>query len=550
MIIGKRNLTDAERAGAARLLATLLFAVLFSVGLIAAFSYGQPWDESTEIDIFLSNMKEYSARAGLKGEPAETLESLPVPRISESPEKDHGAAAYYAFFPVYLAARSSARNTMYAWHIYTFCIFFSGVWAVYLILRELFSHPLIPFGGMLSYFLTPRFFAEGHYNNKDIVFASILLWMLFFLIKSAKAPGWRYLVPYSCASAFLMNCRVSGLALWGLGFFFLVLYQVLRKKPGSVYGKAAAALLLSLLFYYALTPAGWGRPVQFLRYCLENAAHFGRWDRVVLFNGHMMQPAKYGLPYSYLPVWMLITVPEHVLALFMISCGLYGIRLIKAVSARLRRRPAPACHDRDFFLGMLLLFFWLPFLYLVCKSHTMVLYNGWRHCYFLYVPMILLSLYALEPLPGERARRNLSVRSALLSGILALGLLSVTADLIHYHPYEYVYFNRLGRASVSTDGFEGDYWNVSTLGVLRHFEEEYYRGEKLKVALMEDAGQGQARSLLNSDKVQIVEEKEADYYLFNYSGLHDRSVLEGYEPVSWIERGGSLISGVYVKTGN
>ena len=129
-------------------------------------------------------------------------------------------------------------------------------------------------------------------------------------------------------------------------------------------------------------------------------------------------------------------------------------------------------------------------------------------------------------------------------------LLSAAADLIYYHPYEYVYFNRLGRSLVSVEGFEGDYWNVSTIGVLRHFEDEYYRGTKLKVALMVDAGQGQARSLLNSDKVQIVEEEDADYFLFNYSALHDRSILVGYEPVSWIERGGSVISGVYVKTGN
>ena len=547
MIKKKRNPICNEKSGIMRLISVLLFAILFGISFMAVFSYGQPWDEQEEVGIFFSNMREYAVQAGLEDRISWFFEKYPVPRISESVEMDHGMAAYYALFPVYLMARLTAGAAMYVWHSYTFCIFFSGVIAVYLILRNLFSKPLIWFGGTLSYYLTPRFFAEGHYNSIDLVFVSFMLWMLYFLIRASRTMAWRYLVPYCFASAFLMNCRISGIAVWALGIFFVMVYQIIRRKRGIVYGKIAVSFFLSFLIYYALTPASWGRPVQFLQYCLENATHYSMWDHVVLFKGHMMQPAKNGLPYSYLPVWILITIPEHVLLLFALSCAVYGIRLMKRVSARFRNRPLPALSDSDFFAGMILLFFWLPFIYLVCKSHTLVLYNGWRHCYFLYVPVILHFMYVFESVPGDSVHSGFKAKKLLLCGVLVVGLTSVTMDMIHYHPYEYVYFNRLGRSLFSTDGFEGDYWNVSTLGTLRHFEDECYHGEKLKVALMVDAGMGQTESLLNSEKIQVVDEPEADYYLFNYSALHNRSVLDGYEPVSWIERRGSVISGIYVK---
>ena len=529
------------------MVAAILMIVMFCAGLSVTFSYGQPWDERVEVGILVSNIREYAAQTGLEERGAAFFSEYQVPKISEYIEKDHGMAAYYVFFPILAAMGFRQPATMYAWHVYSFLLFFSGVLAVFLILKELFSKPVIWFGGMLSYFMSPRFFAEGHYNNKDITFVSIMLWMLLFLIRAARTAGWKNLTIYAVFSAFLMNCKISGIAIWAFGSFFLLLYQLIRKRDIKTCSRILYGFLLSAVLYFALTPASWKQPVQFMKYCIENATHFARWNRVILFNGNMIQPAEKGLPYSYLPTWIMVTTPEHVLLLFAASCGAYVFRLVQRAFLCRQQRFLVKWEDKEYFAGMLMLLFWLPFAFLVFKSPTMVLYNGWRHCYFLYVPMILLFLYILEPTSGKKRRNESRIKKYLLYGLLSLGLISAAADLIYYHPYEYVYFNRCSRSVMSVEGFEGDYWNVSTLSVLRRFEDDYYQGEKLKVALMVNSGGGQTGSLLNSDKLQIVDAGEADYFLFNVSALHDRSVLDGYKFVSGVERAGAVISGVYVK---
>ena len=525
----------------------LFLAALFAAGVAGTFSYGQPWDEGLEKEILLSNLREYAVLTGWENR-VDALSSLDlVGRISESTERDHGMAAYYAFFPIYERMGDQTLVSMYAWHMYTFGISFVGAISVMLILKELYTSPLIWFAGTLSFFLTPRFFAESHYNNMDLTFISIILGMLLFLIRAAGNPSWKNLVPYAVFSGFLMNCRTPGIAIWAFGGFFLLAYQVIHHRPGKAIGKILGGFLLSVLFYYVLTPASWGDPVGFLKYCLENATHYTEWNKVIVYNGNMIQPAANGLPYSYLPKWILMTTPEHVLLLFAVSSIVYSIRLAGRVICVIRRDQVPVFTDRDYFAGMLLLLFWLPFAYLVYKSPSLVLYNGWRHCYFLYAPIILLFLYALDPESGIKKKKVSRMRVRLLSCVLILGLLSCAADLIHFHPYEYVYFNRIARNTLSVQGFEGDYWNVSVLGAVRHFEDEFYQGKKLKVALMVDAWGGQTETILNSEKLQIVSEAEADYFLFTTSALNNRMLTCGYKLVSGVEIDGYLISGVYTR---
>ena len=492
------RLTQPGRPGWIRWTAVLLLLIMFVAGIASTFSYGMAWDEGLEKEILLSNIREYAALFGQEHRVDVLIKSDLVGKISESVERDHGMAAYYAFFPVYAATDTQALASMYAWHIYTFCIYFIGVVAVMLILKELFNNPLIWFGGTLSYFLTPRFFAESHYNNMDLTFISIILGMLLFLIKAARKPTWKYLIPYAVFSGFLMNCRTPGIAVWAFCGFFLVAFQVIRHASGAAYGKIIGGFILSIVVYLMLTPAIWGNPIEFLQYCLENATHYTQWNRVIIYNGNMILPSENGLPYSYLPKWILMTVPEYIMALFACSCAVYGIHLVKRALRITKKQSVPAFSDKDYFTGMLLLLFWVPFLFLVFKSPTLVLYNGWRHCYFLYAPIILVFLYVLEP-EGNSKKRELKssrVRTSLLYGVLILGMSATTVDLIHYHPYEYVYFNRIARSTLDVRGFEGDYWNVSIIEAVRRFEEEFYQGEKLKVAFMVDAWGGQDEAIL------------------------------------------------------
>ena len=546
------QLTQSGKLRWIKWIAALLLLIMFAVGIATTFSYGMAWDEGLEKEILLSNIREYAALFHQEHKVDILIKSALVGKISESVERDHGMAAYYPFFPVYAAISSQPLASMYAWHIYTFCIFFIGVAAVMMILKELFSNPLIWFGGTLSYFLTPRFFAESHYNNMDLTFISIILGMLLFLIKTARNPSWKNLIPYAFFSGLLMNCRTPGIAVWAFCGFFLVAFQVIHRASCVTYVKILGGFILSIVVYLMLTPASWGNPIEFLQYCLDNATHYTQWDKVIMYNGNMIQPGLNGLPYSYLPKWILMTVPEYVVMLFACSCATFGIQLAKRALRIVKKQSVPPLGDKDYFTGMLLLLFWMPFLFLVCQSPTLVLYNGWRHCYFLYAPIILVFLYTLEPDGNSNRRAFISsrIRKPLLCGVLILGMLTTTVDLIHFHPYEYVYFNRIARSTLDIQGFEGDYWNVSVIEAARRFEAEHYQGKKLKVALMVDAWGGQEEAILNSDKLQIVDGPEADYYLFTTLALNNKLLTQGFKLISGVEIDGYLISGVYVGEGD
>ena len=547
------KLKTAEKSARLKCFAVLMLIIMFASGLATTFSYGQTWDERTERVILLSNIREVLARIGRE----DMVISLPCgersQRISESVDKDHGMAAYYGFFPIYATMKSQTYELLYSWHIYTFCVFFLGVISVLLILKELFGKPLIWFGGTLSYFLTPRFFAESHYNNLDLTFVTFILLTFLFFIRSARKPTWKYLIPYALLSGFLMNCRIPGIAIWFFFSSFLLLFQVIRKRPAAAYRKIIISCFLSFLAYYILTPASWDHPIEFLQFCLDNATHYTGWDKWIPYNGNMIQPAVNGLPYSYLPKWILMTTPEYILILFACSCFAYGIHMFRKIKQLYgEKKSLFIFSDKDYFTGILLLLFWLPFVYLVIKSPSLVLYNGWRHCYFLYAPITLFFLYALDVDAVAKTRKPYRIRKVSLPCVLVLGLVLNTADLFHFHPYEYVYFNRTTRSMVDVTEFEGDYWNVSVIGTLHHFVEEFYRGETLKVALMSDAVWGQTPSMLSNEKLQIVAESEADYYLINTSALpvEDRFLANEFELVYGTEIDGYLISGIYVLPAN
>ena len=533
---------DLARRRQRSLLTAVLFVMLFLVGLAATFSYGKPWDENIDVGNVMTNIRGYAAVVGLEEQARALTEGFHEAKIVEYVDRDHGMASYYGFFPIYLFTGFRTTETVYAWHIYTWVIFFSGVVAVYLFLKELFTSPVIWFGGMASFYLSPRFFAEGHYNNKDIVLAVLLIWMLYFLVRTARYGKWRDGILYAFFSALVMNCRIAGIPMWGAGAFFLALYRLLKRKKEG-WSAVVGGLLLSPVFWFVLTPAAWGNPIGLIQYSLEHSTHYGRWNRVIMFSGNLIRPAEYGVPRSYLAKWLLMTIPEHVLLLFGLSCAVCLFRLAKRIWVRLRHETVPPIPDRDYFAVLLMLLFWMPFAFLTYISPSLVLYNGWRHCYFLYAPFILLFSYALEP--EEKERKSSRIRYRLLCGVMIIGVISSAVDMIHFHPYQQVYFNRVARSLYAMEDYEGDYWNISNVAVLRRFEEECWQGETLKVALMVDTGAAQTEDMLNSKKLQVVDESEADYYLFNVSALYDKSVLAGYEPVSTVDVDGYIISGVF-----
>lgn len=137
------------------------------VGLLVRYDFST--DESTEMFILKSNGAEYVAQ--LFGEDSGLHTFFQryvgnVKRISDSVDRDHGTSAYYVFLPAMAVLQHFLNYAAHiGWQCYTFMLFRLGVVALYGIARELFhgSRWLSCTAALLLY-LTPRMFAEGHYN--------------------------------------------------------------------------------------------------------------------------------------------------------------------------------------------------------------------------------------------------------------------------------------------------------------------------------------------------------------------------------------------------
>ena len=557
--------------------AAIIFLLLFCYGFLTTGDYGRSWDEMLEARITVANIQEYKYRFfGDEYAFGNVMGDIKNVKISENHDKDHGMAAYYAFVPIFRLTGFDTRKSMYAWHIYSFLLYFAGLLALYGILKEVFKNPVISMIGTLSYYFTPRFFAEGHYNDKDIVFVSLIFIMVFFMLKAIKNLEWKFVIPYAFFSGLVMNCKVLGIAVWGYFGVFTVIYLLLfnRKTAGRRIAVIFCAVLFSILFYILLTPASWDNPVEFLQFSLENASHFNRWDSWILYDGKYIKPAEQGLPYSYLPKWILMTIPEHVSVFFVISVIAFLCKGVIGLFQAIRHRKehqnnrTGILNLTDFYFAMFLVLFLILFLYLLLKSPTLVLYNGWRHCYFLYVPITVCCVYVFSLFPagkaveeqpegkpeGKQEGKQAHWRKVKMAGFLkhvtyglvTVGLISTAADLFYVHPEEFIYLNRTARTMVDMEGYEGDYWNLCVFQMLDQFEEEYYEGKELTITLMGHAFGGQKRSIVSNGKLRYVRDEETpEYYLYNLTMIGDLVVPENFEEVSSISRFGRKIAAVY-----
>lgn len=141
----------------------LFFLFLTLLGLCLGSGYGIPWDEKSQQSTLKSNLFEYGLFFLGEDNPlvryARELGAIP---ISESVEIDHGSALFYPL--AFISFIEDAHLVMQIWHMYTWLLFMLGVIAIYIVMREIGLPRTIGCLASLLLYLSPHFFAEGHYN--------------------------------------------------------------------------------------------------------------------------------------------------------------------------------------------------------------------------------------------------------------------------------------------------------------------------------------------------------------------------------------------------
>lgn len=506
--------------------------VYILIGMGIYKDYGISTDEPNERATMYINLNYMTT---LLGKPMEG-----VPRLDEYVDRYYGIFLQMptALFEV----GSKGLDYIYSCrHLYTFGVCVIGYIAFFYLCKRLFNSNLLALLGTAMVALYPRFFAEQFYNIKDMVFVSvymIAMWATYMLIESKFS--WKNIIIFSFMSALATNVRIVGavfiILLIGYMWIACILesvyatghYNLTWKKTLIVSAAIVAAYFIFLVLMY---PVAWENPVGTLIEIFTKFTNYDDWHGVIVFMGKVI--SKEEVPWYYVPVWMLISVPVWYLILFLIS-------LFSIVKNIVRKKKEKSSFFEYQYLIWCILLVAVPFGAILIKNAT--LYNGWRHCYFLLPPLILLGIYGVDYIvKGKRRYYKIAVFSLITFGmVLQMGWICFN------HPHEMVYFNSIGKMWASD--FDRDYWNMVELQAYEYIMEN---DDGSHITIDSGGGMFFLNMLNDEEKARFERTENAMYYIETYRGKVGNEVSkEGYEEIHSITVDNFKVASIFKKKGS
>jgi hypothetical protein len=343
-------------------------------------------------------------------------------------------------------------------HACGYLFFLLGAWCGYLLALRMFRKQWIALLGMAMLLLQPRIFAHAFFNSKDVPFLVALLIALYAISYAFERRRVFAFILAGAACGYATGIRTIGLLpLMLTGILMLRdLYLAKGRSRKQIFGHVLAFGLSALLALYISWPALWHDPLHSMAYTILRLSRYTAWPGSLLLNGQAYPAAE--LPWYYAPEWFAISTPVVWL--------MFGVAAIALGCRRLLKKPLIG---PDGLKARMLLIcagcFALP-LIAVIALHS-VLYDDWRHLYFIYPPFVMLALYAAEKLAAT-ARGGMIV--AIAAGVQ---IVATMAFMVSAHPLQQVYFNSLVPHSPEylRLHFDCDYWGVSYGEGLRYILE-------------------------------------------------------------------------------
>ena len=437
-----------------RLTTTVFFGGLLLLGLLLTRDYGMCWDEPAERRAGYISLRYVAQRLAPSVLEAGHLANLP--ELATFSDADHGVA-----FQLPMAVleatffRHDLRGAYWMRHFLCFTTFVLGAWAVYRLGRERFGSWRWGLAGAAILVLSPRIFGEAFYNYKDLVFMNLFALGAYTLTRLLRRPTAGRALTHALVTAVAADVRIMGLLLPVLtvGFGGLEMWARPVRRPAFTRALAlyaGAVVPLVILFW----PYLWEAPVQRLWANFRSFRYYRQ--TLQLFYLGTMQGCQ-NLPWHYLSVWVLITTPVAYSVLFFAGAGSVLRAFFRRPWEELRR----VATRRDLLFGA-----WCVGPLVLIILIRSVVYDGWRHVYFIYPAFVLLAVRGLwagvqtwRAAPPASATRRLGW---VAGAALALGVAHTAVRQVADHPYQYTYFSFLPGSTVARL-FERDYWGVSSL---------------------------------------------------------------------------------------
>lgn len=416
----------------------IIFLVYLCVGLSVFRDYGASFDENINRDLGIRTLQYVKAKL--------TGDRAPSDQFFSGTISEKGPV-----FETFLVALESvsgltdSRSILLLRHLGDFVVFWLGSIAFYVLMKLRFNDRIIALFGAAAFVLTPRMFAHAFYNSVDTVLAAFFIIGTLTLVRLLREMTWSIVVLHALVCAIATSIRVIGLLLSGLTVLF-ILFDVFQarlemRSCKQNLSRAAVFVLLFCIFVLLLWPQLWDDPFANL---LETVGRLRAANQLVypysLYMGSFVPVDQ--LPWHYLPVWMLVTIPLPLTVLFVLG--------IWAVARSLIKYPFMTNENKLNVLFVLLLL--VPLL-AVCILKP-ILYDDWRHFYFMYPAFLAIGLTGLHEL-RQRVRLHRLIAVTIFF-IIAHGIIVI----VHYHPYQGVYFNSLAGSQIDKN-WELDYWGLS-----------------------------------------------------------------------------------------
>lgn len=499
----------------------IIFIVFFLCGIHIFRDYGASSDEINQIE---AGHITWAAICEHFGKPVpDSFANLPS--LQDYYNRYYGQAATFPTVIIEAVKGFSMdiSSVLRLRHLWNFLMYFMGLICLGILTELRFRKSKVTFFLLQLHILTPRLFGDAFYNDRDVLLISLLWISLLCFEWFRRKPGIFNAVVCAFFFAISINTRLFGLVLIPLPLFHAVKADAKKKWLTGF------LLALTFLFWYAVTPVFWGNLITEITAAFQTFAtgkqrtqETGGAAEILFFGKYFREN---DLPFYYLPLWIFISTP-------LIPQLAAGLGLVKSV----RKKTAPT----DCFMQALL-----------CLGITAVmiirpvLYNGWRHMYFFYVPIFWFAGTGLNYVLNSSKKWGQLLSMALIFISCGWSLIQIRS----LHPYEYLYLNPVFSGRIGD--FDRDYWRLSTkeslMWILSQTDEKVSIGEIN--ANLDNSLIGlfpEQREKISVHQYNALHRYPPDYLIFNYSGsIGNEKTFPLYEPIHTVQREGTKLSEFY-----
>jgi hypothetical protein len=311
------------------------------------------------------------------------------------------------------------------------------------------------FFAVLALALTGAWSGAMFTHTKDIPFAAAMIYATYAitrLLPTLPKPSWPQVINVGIAIGIAIGLRVGAiLAVFYLGVAACLTLLWQPNTTNSFFQRALQCTprLLAALAIAAIVMAfAWPWSVMGWDHVFKAATAFSdvSYTITTIMNGVYYKIVD--VPGSYLPMYLLVRLPEFALSGIVFAIAFASLALIR------RRIEWQAL--LLFTPTLLAAAFPITFALLTAPA----MYNGVRHFTFVLPPLAVIAALGLDA-----AWMRLKSRRLVLA-VFAVALIGLAADaattLARLHPYQYVAYNHLvGGLRGAYDRWEMDYWGDS-----------------------------------------------------------------------------------------